>query len=187
LLFAQKKTKAEIEEWNKLWSKYSNEWNNLKTRCENLIAIYLDGKDRKKLPSIKDLTEKEEKEILAKMLKDYIEEDDQKLSSKEIIEKYKDELKDFCKYDNDTKDVFDFVNTWWVFGEVAKELNYKIFMAEVENIGYKRTKRGEKPMPNELYREGEITYPDGSKHFGVLVDDGVKETALDYLREIVWD
>jgi type I restriction enzyme M protein len=32
-------------------------------------------------------------------------------------------------------------------------------MAEVENIGYKKTKRGEKPMPNELFRtddNGEI-------------------------------
>ena len=179
LLFAQKKTKAEIAEWNKLWSKYSNEWNNLKTRCENLSAVYLDGKDRKKLPSIKDLIEKEEKEILARMLKNYIEENDKKLSSKELVEKYKDELKELCKYDNDTKDIFGFVNTWWVFGEVAKELNYKIFMAEVENIGYKRTKRGEKPMPNELYRVNDKSE--------VLVDDGVKETALDYLRNVLWD
>jgi len=274
LLFAQKKTKAEIEEWNKLWSKYSNEWNNLKTRCENLSKVYLDKKDRKKLPSIKDLTEKEEKEILARMLKDYIDlpanqipkiennkyityvlecedgslykgftsnlekrwnehlfgngaehtkkhkpvrlayyevfdsqheaierekyfktgrgrefleknivrqagEGDQELSSKEIVKKYKDELKELCKYDNDTKEIFGFVNTWWVFGEVAKELNYKIFMAEVENVGYKRTKRGEKPMPNELYRVNEKGE--------VLVDDGLKETALDHLREVKWD
>lgn len=63
LLFAQKKTKKEIEEWNKLWNKYSNEWNQFKTRCENLIMVYLDGKDRKKLPSIKDLTEKQETEL----------------------------------------------------------------------------------------------------------------------------
>lgn len=179
LLFAQKKTKAEIEQWNNLWSKYSNEWSNIKTRCENLSTVYLDEKDRIKLPSIKNLTEKKEKENLARMLKDYIEEDDKKLSAKEIVEKYKDELKDLCKYDNDTKDIFGFVNTWWVFGEVSKDLNYKIFMAEVENIGYKRTKRGEKPMPNELYRvnnKGEV-----------LVDDGVKETALDHLREVLWD
>jgi len=96
-----------------------------------------------------------------------------------LIIKYQDELKELCKYDNGTKSVFGFVNTWWVFGEVAKELNYKIFMAEVENIGYKRTKRGEKPMPNELYRlndNGEI-----------LVNDDTKETALDYLREVKWD
>jgi type I restriction enzyme M protein len=58
-----------------------------------------------------------------------------------------------------------------VSGEVAKELNYKIFMAEVENIGYKCIKRGEKPMSNELYREGEIKYPDGTTKTGILVDD----------------
>ena len=179
LLFSQKKTKAEIEEWNILWNKYSNEWNSLKTRCENLSVVYLDGKDRKKMPSIKDLTEKEEKDILARMLKDYIEDDDIILSTKEIIEKYTDELKDLCKYDNDTKDVFGFVNTWWVFGEVAKMFNYEIFMAEVENVGYRRTKRGEKPMPNELFRVNEKDE--------VLVDDGVKETALDYLRDVLWD
>ena len=179
LLFAQKKTKAEIQEWDKLWSKYSNEWNALKTRCENLLAVYLEGKDRKKLPSIKDLKEEEEKEILARMLKDYIENDDLKLSAKELAEKYQDELKELCKYDNDTKDVFGFVNTWWVFGETAKELNYKIFMSEVENVGYKRTKRSEKPMPNELYR----TNDKGE----VLIDDGKKETALDYMRKIEWE
>lgn len=179
LLFAQKKTKAEIEEWNKIWDKYSNEWSNLKTRCENLTKIYLEEKDRSKLPSIKNLTENQEKEILTRMLKDYIEEEDKILSSKKLVEKYKDELKDLCKYDKDTKEFFGFVNTWWVFGEVAKELNYKIFMAEVENIGYKRTKRGEKPMPNELYRVNEKSE--------ILVDDGVKETALDYLREAKWD
>jgi len=179
LLFAQKKTKAEIGEWEKFWSKYSNEWNNLKTRCENLVKVYLEDKNRKKLTSIKDLTETEEKEILARMLKEYIKEDDKKLPPKELIKKYKDELKAFCKYDKSTKDTFGFVNTWWVFGEVAKELNYKIFMAEVENIGYKRTKRGEKPMPNELYRT--------DKEGVVLVDDGVIDTALDYMRKIKWD
>lgn len=179
LLFAQKKTEEEIKTWNSLWSEYSNEWSKLKTRCENLSSVYLDEKERAKLPSIKNLTEEQEKEILIRMLKDYIEEDGQVLTPKEIIEKYSDELKELCKYDNDTKDIFGRVNTWWVFGEVAKELNFKIFMAEVENIGYKRTKRGEKPAPNELYR----TNDNGV----VLVDDGVKETALDYLREVQWD
>ncbi len=52
-------------------------------------------------------------------------------------------------------------------------------MAEVENIGYKRTKRGKKSMPNELYRindKGEV-----------LADDGKKDTVLDYLREVIWE
>lgn len=85
LLFAQKKTKEEVKEWDNLWSKYSNEWSNLKTRCENLVNVYLNNKDRSKLPSIKDLTESEEKEILTRMLKDYIDENDKNSSSKEII------------------------------------------------------------------------------------------------------
>lgn len=179
LLFAQKKTQKEIEAWDKLWAKHSNEWNTLKTRCENLVAVYLEDKDRKKLPSIKSLTEKEERELLEKMLKNYIEQIDSKLSVKQLIEKYQDELIELCKYDAETKDVFGFVNTYWVFGEVAKELNYKVFMAEVENVGYKRTKRGEKPMPNELYRTDENNL--------VLVDDGVELTALDFMRKINWD
>jgi type I restriction enzyme M protein len=179
LLFAQKKTKEEIRKWNTLWRKYSNEWSKLKVRVENLIAVCLDGKDREKLPSIKDLTEKEEKEILLRMLKDYIEDGDKKLSSKETINKYTDELKDLCRYDNATIDVFGFVNTWWVFGEIAKELNYKIFMAEAENVGYKRTKRGEKPMPNDLLnirKNGEI-----------LIDVNNPKTILDYIeRANIW-
>ncbi len=179
LLFAQKKTRPEIQEWNKLWSKYSNEWSTLRTRCKNLLAVHIDCKDRSKLPSIKNLEEPGERKILARMLKDYIEEDDKKLSAKELIEKYQDELKELCKYDNETKDIFRFVNTWWVFGEVAKELNYKIFMGEVENVGYKRTRRGEKPRPNELFR----TNDKGE----VLIDDGIMKTALDYMRKIEWD
>lgn len=181
LLFAQKKTKEDIKGWNKHWTKYSIEWNALKTRVENLLAVYLNGKDRNKLPSIKDLTEKDEKEILVRMLKDYIEADDKKLSPKELIKKYTDEVFELCKYDKDTIDTFGFVNTWWVFGAVAKELNYKIFMAEVENIGYKRTKRREKPMPNELFRTDE------KANILLSDEDGKYETALDFMRKIQWD
>ncbi len=187
LLFAQKKTKKEIEDWNKYWTEYSNEWNKLKTRVENLLKVYLEDKDKNNYPSIRDLTKKEEKAILLRMLKDYFEKEDRKLTPSELIIKFEDELKELCKFDKDTKDIFGFVNTWWVFGEVAKELNYKIFMAEVENIGYKRTKRGEKPMPNELYRNGEIKYADGTKKIDVLVDDNITKTALDYMRKIKWD
>lgn len=186
LLLAQKKTKKEIENWNELWAKYSNEWGNLKTRVENLIDIYLNWKDRSKLPSIKDLSSEEEKEILSRMLKDYIEEVEVKnFSSLQIIEKYFDELQDLCKWlvwasdlsmkkmNNDYP-----ANTWWVFGEVSRELNYEIFMAEVENVGYKRTKRWEKSMLNELYRE---------KNWEIILDDWVFETVVDYLRDVKWD
>jgi len=52
-------------------------------------------------------------------------------------------------------------------------------MCEVENIGYKRTKRGEKIYPNDLYRI--------NRENKIIVDDNKKSTALDYLREIKWD
>ena len=54
ILFLQKKSKKEIKEWNSKWDKYGKEWANLKTRCENLIKVYLENRDRKKLPSIKN-------------------------------------------------------------------------------------------------------------------------------------
>ena len=85
-------------------------------------------------------------------------------------------------YDKDTKDTFGFVNTWWVFGEVSNTLNYPIFMAEADNVGYKRTKRGEKLMPNDLYRSHIENGIDV-----ISVDDGVKTTILDYMRELNWD
>lgn len=179
LLFAQKKTKSQINDWNLHWTTYSNEWSKLKTKITNLLKVYLEDKDRSKYSSIKKLTLAEEKTHLQRILKDYFEKADNKLTPKEIVVKYKDELINLCKYDNDTKDIFGFVNTWWVFGEVAKQLNYKIFMAEVENIGYKRTTRSEKITENDLYRMNDENE--------ILVDDGIKVKVLDFLRDVKWD
>lgn len=189
LLFAQKKTAEELSVWNLLWNKYSGEWGLLRTRVENLIIVYPGNKDRKTFPSIKDLTIEEEKEILIKMLRNNIEEEDEILSPKDIINKYLEELKDLCKEDKDTINVFGHVNTWWVFSKVAEAINYKIFMAEVEKVGYKRTKRGIKVQPNELFRTGEVEYSNGTVKNGVLLseEDEVYTTALDYMRKIQWD
>jgi len=179
LLFAQKKKPDEIEQWNELWRKYSNEWSLLKTRCEKEIEHFIKEKAISKKWAIAKETEEKRQNNLLRLLKDYLEEDDDKLPLKELVEKYQSEIIELCKFDKDTKESFGFVNTWWVFGEVAKELNYSIFMAEVDHVGYKRTKRGEKPMPNDLYRLN----ADGE----VMVNDAVKETALDFLRGVKWD
>ena len=149
ILFMQKKTKAEIEHWNQLWTNASKTFATLKTRVENILDVHDGKKIKAKLPSIKDLTELEEAELLRKMLKSYLAETDQSLSKNDIIKKYREELTTLCSIDNDTKDLYGYVNTWWVFGEVSDRLNYDIFMAEAENIGYKRSKRGEKAMPND--------------------------------------
>lgn len=151
ILFAQKKTNEEVKLWNNLWNESSKEYSKLKTRVENLILVHDGIKGKNNLPSIKSLTADEEVEILKKMLKNQIVEKDLNLDTSNLIDKYHNELEDLCKFDKDTKEIFGAVNTWWVFSEVASKLNYDIFMAEVDTVGYKRTKRGEKEMPNELF------------------------------------
>jgi len=179
ILFAQKKTKEEIENWNEVWNEASKQYNLLKTRVENLIAVSDGTKDKKKLKSIKDLTSSEETEIVKRMLKSYITDKDDSLTAEELIKKYRPELETLCSIDKETKEQFGFVNTWWVFGEVVKTLNYDVFMAEAENVGYKRSKRGEKQMPNDLYRV--------SANDNIIVDDGTTETILDMMRELDWE
>ena len=177
ILFAQKKTSRDIDKWNTVWQAKSNEYSRLKTKCENICAV-ADGKKKKeKLPSIKNLSEEQEKECLLSLLRSLIPERNKSLSLNEIIKIHRSEIDMICKIDKDTQNIFGAVNTWWVFGEVAQELSYPMFMAEAEHVGYKRTKRLEQKLRTDLYREAE---GEG------LVDDGKKETILDYLREINW-
>lgn len=179
ILFAQKKTPEEIELWNQAWNEAASEYVQLRTRVENLIAVATGKKKKERLPSIKNLTAAEETALVRRMLKNYLTDRDNGLEATTLIQKYQDELQDLCRLDKDTKDTFGFVNTWWVFGEVAEKLNYDVFMAEAENVGYKRSKRGEKPMPNDLYRI--------DKDYNLIMDDGKTETILDYMRNIHWD
>lgn len=173
LLFAQKKTKKQVEQWNELWDKYGKEWAKLKTRVVRYHDFFVNkAKLSKKFAWVKELTtdlnkllEKEDKEAveainnedlkhisknIIRFLKDYITPEDEALNPKELLTKYSEEIDSLSKFEKETN-VFGFYNAWWVFGEVAKETDYDIFMAEAENVGYKRTKRGENPMPNELY------------------------------------
>ncbi len=156
LLFAQKKTKKQVEEWNEIWDKHGKQWSFLKTRITDYVKFFVD-EEKLNRKWAKDVVEDIENNNVANItknihyfLKDYLTEYDATLSPKELLEKYANEIESLSKYDKDIH-VFGFYNAWWVFGEVAKELDFDIFMAEAENVGYKRTKRGENPMPNDLY------------------------------------
>ena len=63
ILFAQKKTNEEIEKWNLEWDKSCKEWNDLKTRALNIVDVYKGRKNKDKLPSIKNLSLNEERNI----------------------------------------------------------------------------------------------------------------------------
>jgi len=156
LLFAQKKTKKQVEKWNEVWDKYGKEWSLLKTRITDYLKYFVnEEKLNKKWAKdvVADIEKNNTENIKAnidRFLKDYLTPEDVELTPKELLTKYSEEIDSISKYEKETK-VFGFYNAWWVFGEVSKELDYDIFMAEGENVGYKRTKRGENPMPNDLY------------------------------------
>ena len=168
ILFAQKKTAKEVVAWDKKWEEVSKDYSKKKTRIENLIQVHDGIKTKEKLPSIKNLTEDEEQALVCNFLKGFLIEQDKELGKDELIEKYRLELSDLCSYDKDTVDVLGYVNTWWVFNEVAKAFDYDVFMAEVDNIGYKRTKRGEKETANDLYT---LEYAPDKIDFNSINDD----------------
>lgn len=184
LLFAQKKTVKEMMEWEELWSKASNKYSLLQTRAEKELELLETGKMNKKWAIASETEEIREENILI-LLQNLLEEDEKSLPLNEIIEKYKEEIKELCKIDKDITDVFGFVNTAWVFGEVSKQINYSIFMAEAESIGYKRTKRGEKLQKNDLFRE--IKDENGRRKVLLSEEDGIYDTILDQMRKINWD
>jgi len=180
ILFAQRKSSNEIEIWNELWRKYSKEYQTLRTKVSNLIEVYINNKSRKNLTSINNLSPNDDRILLNKILKDFIVSKDENLTNLELIKKYGDEINSVLQIDGDLSDEFGFVNTWWVFGEVAKELNYNIFMAETDKIGYKKTTTTEKITENELYRTNE--------NGEIITDDGICTTILDYMRKnITWE
>ena len=179
VLFAQKKTKKEVQAWNDAWKDASQEWQLLRTRVSNLIAVHHGKKQKSNLPSIRGLTEEQELRIIRRILKPCITIKDNGLSVSELIDKYQYELEILCAIDKDVKDIFGHVNTWWVFGEVAAKLNNDVFVAEAESVGYKRSKRGEKETDNDLYRR------DASGH--IIIDDGTCSAILDYMRNIPWE
>ena len=205
LLFAQKKSKIQVEQWNELWDKYGKEWAKLKTRVIRYYDYFVNGaKLNKKFAWVKELTtdlnellEKEDKEAvdiinkedlrhikdnIKRFLKEYITAEDETLNPKELLKKYSEEIDSLCKFEKETN-VFGFYNAWWVFGEVANELDYDIFMAEAENVGYKRTKRGENPMPNDLF---DIEYAPQTLNTKYIIDGYEKDikTLKEQLAEL---
>lgn len=158
ILIAQKKKTQEVDLWNDLWLKYTNEWAKLKTRVQDYIVYFIDNKklNRKWAKDVIADIEKENfvniKVNIYRFLKDYITAEDKALDIKPLLQKYQNEIVELFKMEKDTE-IFGFCNAWWVFGEVAKEvdIDYDVFMAEAQNVGYKRTTKSSKSMPNDLF------------------------------------
>ena len=126
LLFAQKKTRTEVLEWEKAWINSSNEYAKLKRRIKKISETRDDSK--------------ENKEIIKRYLKTYLGDDDKGLNVSELLEKHKEDIKEIDKN-----------LEWWVFEEISKMFNYSIFVAHTKNIGYHRTKNREFKRENDLF------------------------------------
>ncbi|MGD9486432.1 MAG: restriction endonuclease subunit M [Calditrichaceae bacterium] len=158
LLFAQKKSEREVEQWVEKWDKYKKEFELTKKEFDKL-------KKRK--------TTEEIKPEFIKLLKKYIlnlyDSNDDSLPILELKEKYEDDIK---QIDTD----------WWVFNRVSKELNYTIFMAHAEEIGYKRGANKEEIRSNELFDSKVI---DGNRT--IIIDNKNPNYILDYfIQKVEW-
>jgi type I restriction enzyme M protein len=157
ILFAQKKTKDEMEQWNASWAKHSKEYGLLKTRITDYVKYFVDGEKLNRkwakdvVDDIENNNESNIRNNINKYIQHYLKPIDTDLTISELLEKYEEEIKDISSFDKDLVNEFGHANVRWIFAEVANEIGYEIFMAEVENVGYKRTKRGENPMPNDLF------------------------------------
>jgi len=247
LLFAQKKTEYEVEEWNEMWGKYSEEYkdlmeeirtlllsNNLKGKTITWVSDYLGAAQilfdknefekeydnfGEKIESVKD-ADKFKKEYMRflekylgglidnfdktdfesvmkrkKSLVDFIDEGINQFTKKEeTIGKLKKLIQDNYdendkmlslsklkkKYENEIK-LADL--EWWVFSQISKEIDYPIFMAHAEEIGYKRGARKEEERPNQLFQT--IGTDEGKE---IIIDTENPKSILDYLRrDIIWN
>lgn len=151
IVFADKKSELEIQAWNKAWLDATQRFNKLKTRVENTIDVYLHKKTKSNLPSIKNETEDSLRSMTLKYLRNYVDIGDEKLPLTELLRKYLGAVKEIGKQDMALKELIGLGNPWWIFGEVAPLFDKRIFMADAENVGFKRTKRGERLMPNNLF------------------------------------
>jgi type I restriction enzyme M protein len=105
-----------------------------------------------------------ELEILRRFLRQYFHE--KFTSVRQVCEQAYDEITEIARLDwPDYSDKEKYTNSWWCFAAVTSrpEFGRPIFFAEAQNMGYKRTRRGEQKKPNELYVADEEGFPIADK------------------------
>jgi type I restriction enzyme M protein len=132
LLFAQKKEPDEVREYEKLWSKYKEDFEHLIKDINSLIK-----QKEVKLDETKSDLKTKFTYLLKELINSDFNESDVSMDFEQLKKKYGEYVEDVDE-------------EWWVFHKVASELGYEIFMAIAEEIGYKRTKRSERKRANDL-------------------------------------
>lgn len=137
LLFAQKKSKEDVEQFESLWDSCLEEYEEIKDKIKDIRNGKLD--------------EDEAKEIIKRYLRHLLVDEDLKLDASDLLKKYAGEITLVGRN-----------SEWWIFGEVSRDLDYQILMASAEEIGYKRVIRGKEHSKNnslfDLDDENEISF-----------------------------
>lgn len=128
ILVARKKTRSEVKEYDRIWREVAREYNSLRSKVEGLL--------------VQETLDDSARKVLVSFLSGFItEEDAANLDAKEIRDSCEDILIDLLANSD-----------WWIFKRVSSKLDYRIFMAHAEEIGYKRSKKqGELERLNELF------------------------------------
>ena len=156
LLFAQKKSEVEVQDWQKKWNEYEIQFLDTKKEFDKI-------RKRKESDELKSDFLK----YLKLYLRYFFDSNDEDLSIAELKEKYEDDIK---QVDSD----------WWIFSKISKYFNYQIFMANAEEIGYKRGANKEEKRKNELFVATDI---DGQRTININTNN--PESILDNLLNVL--
>lgn len=174
LLFAKKKNDAEISTWNSYWSTYSTEFRSLRTKVNNYVDVFTSGKEIARLPSIRNDDEMTIKNNILRYLKDLVIKGDESKSAEDLIGEYKNQIISIGARKNLNSN---YENENWIFGEVAQKFPEPIYMVEADNVGYKRTSRKERKMPNDLFKDN---------NGKIDLAGGISKILNELRSEIIW-
>lgn len=176
ILFAKKKSKEEVQEYEEKWKKFSHEFYTLSTKVSNYCKVYLKEKNKEKLRSIKDDTDKD----IYTNLKNFLGSKFNDVNKNNIATLIEDNLIEINEVISKKNLNSEHINENWVFSNVVSDENTNFIISHADNVGYKRTSRREKPAPNDLFEYV-------LKNNQTTIDLKNKDKIINYLREkIEW-
>lgn len=166
ILFLQKKPAEEVKVYDDKWNHFCEKFDRLESRFNALVETVSNGKREPERQNSDNF-----REILSELLISGIEASDEGSSVEELRGKYSDLLS--------RENPLGIEKEWWVFSKVSAELDYPIFMASAEEVGYKRLRTVRK-RPNDLYAEIE-----NNGETIITVDKEDPKKILDHIRRNV--
>lgn len=186
LLFANKKTVNEEQEFKSLWDKFSTKFDEKVNKIIRLIpsnksVVDFTSENRKNGNSIENIQLKVE-QISAK-----------ELGPRFIVfpffsEAFLFDVNNYLKFKKTIKDIIISNKNRWALLKVAKHQKREFYNFSIQNIGYKAGKKGSKDKPNELMtiydKSGQKIYNLKYSHCWDSINIKDKDTVLSKIKEL---